>query len=209
MARFRYAFAAALAALVACNGIIGLSDFDKAPCPGGACTDGATPDAALESGADASDASPDVKGADPVSWAKWKMPNYDGGAVFLPNPLLYNVVDANIIEDTVTNLAWQRSTLPADATLEEAKTACAKLDPQTGPWRLPKRIELVTLIDYSRSGILIDPQFTGVKNLRVWSSSESRPLTADQAYWTVNFENGMVDVLPGTLVAKVLCVRAK
>ena len=40
----------------------------------------------VEAGADVvTDAPIDVRGADPVSWAKWPMPNYDGGAVLLPN----------------------------------------------------------------------------------------------------------------------------
>jgi hypothetical protein len=214
--RTRAALAACVAALlplaVACNSVIGLSDFTKGECAGARCGDGGElPDQVVDGGADVRlDALPDVKGADPVSWAKWPMPNYDGGAITLPNPLVYSILDANRVEDTVTGLVWRRSVLAADATQAEASAACAALDRATGPWRLPKRIELVTLLDFSRTSILIDPALTGVKNVRVWTSSESRPIkVAPGAYWTVSFETGSVDVLSAELVAKVLCVRAK
>jgi hypothetical protein len=200
---------------LACNSIIGLTDFEKTQCAGARCADdgGPLPDQlVVEAGADVvTDAPIDVRGADPVSWPKWPMPNYDGGgAVPLPNQLNLMVLDGNRIQDNVTGLVWRRSVLPADATQDEAKAACAALDPTTGPWRLPKRVELITLLDFGRSGILIDPQFTGVKNVRVWTSSEGRPFSVSPvAYWTVSFETGIVDVLPLELVAKVLCVRAK
>jgi hypothetical protein len=214
----RLVLAGALALLLptalACNSIIGLTDFEKTECAGARCADdgGPLPDQFVEAGADVvTDAPIDVRGADPVSWPKWPMPNYDGGgAVSLPNQLNYTVLDGNRIQDGVTGLVWRRSVLPADATQDEAKAACATLDPATGPWRLPKRVELITLLDFGRSGILIDPQFTGVKNVRVWTSSEGRPFNVSPvAYWTVSFETGIVDVLPLELVAKVLCVRAK
>src|SRR4051812_31554798 len=67
---------------VACNSLIGLSDFEKGQCAGARCVDeGGLIDQLVEGGADVvQDAPPDVKGADPVSWAKWRMPNYiDGG----------------------------------------------------------------------------------------------------------------------------------
>ena len=215
--RRRLVLGGALALLVptalACNSIIGLTDFEKTECAGARCADdgGPLPDQLVEAGADVvTDAPIDVRGADPVSWAKWPMPNYDGGAVLLPNQLNYTVLDGNRIQDVVTGLVWRRSVLPADATQDEAKAACAALDPATGPWRLPKRVELVTLLDFGRTSILIDPLFTGVKNVRVWTSSEGRPFKVSPvAYWTVSFETGIVDVLPLELVAKVLCVRAK
>jgi len=205
--------ALALPGVVACNAIIGLSDFKEGECPGARCGDGGLPDQLAESSVDAPvDVAVDVKGADPVSWAKWKMPNYDGGAVFLPNPPSYTAAGADIAADNVTGLVWRTSVLPSDVTVEAAKSACAALDPASGPWRLPKRIELVTLLDYSRTPIRIDTAtFKGVKNVRAWTSSEVRPLknANDAEYWAVNFETGAVEPVRADFELKALCVRAK
>lgn len=213
---------AAVPLVVACNAIIGLSDFEKTECNGGGkCSDGGVPpiDGDIPDRQIDGDV-PDVRGAAPVSWAAWPMPNYDGGAEFLPHPIKYEIVDANRIKDSVTGLLWRRATLPA-ATYDSAKAACTGLDPATGPWRLPKRIELVTLLDFSQTrGVLIGKDFTGVANVKVWSSSEYRTVDTKQAsapvivtdqYWIVDFESGKVDTLSsaGGLVAAVLCVGSK
>lgn len=216
-----FAFAALFVpALIACNSIIGLSDFEKTECAGRRCADAGIPPG-NEGGLDViSDAPPEVRGADPVSWAQWPMPNSDGGVDLLPHPMKYTVVDANRLQDTVTGLIWRRSTLPSALNLDDAKRACAELDLATGPWRLPKRIELVTILDFGRPTFFVDPLFTGVRNVRVWSSSESRvrdlksaqtPLVVTDAFWTVDFGTGVVDVLStsGDPVASVLCVKAK
>ncbi len=205
--------------LVACNAIIGLSDFEKAECAGRRCADAAVPPP-NEGGLDViSDAPPEVRGANPVSWAQWPMPNSDGGGDLLPNPMKYDPVGTDRLKDTVTGLVWRNATLPARP-YEAAKSACAALDPLTGPWRLPKRIELVTLLDFGRAPNRIDPLFTGVTNGQVWTSSESRKLDVTRsppvpvptdAFWTVDFSTGVVDVLStaGGADAKVLCVQAK
>jgi hypothetical protein len=217
--RKRLAFAGVVAIavpiFVACNGIIGLSDFEKVECGGRRCADGPiTP--ANEGGVDVvvGDAAAEARGADPVSWAQWPMPNYDGGAEFLPNPLQYEIVAGDNLKSTPgTNLVWRRLPLPGgQRTLDEAKTACANLT-DSGPWRLPKRIELVTLLDFGRvAPPFIDPGFTGVRNIRVWTSSELRPFAGTPAaYWTVDFGTGVVATLPASPndVADVLCVKGK
>ncbi len=199
---------ALLPVLMACNAILGLSDYERGECPGAYCGDGSTtlPETSIID-ASSEDARPDVKGASPVSWAKWRMPNYDGGAVVLPNPLTYEILNGDEVRDTVTDLVWRRAAVavPSEAA---AEAACSAL----GSWRVPKRIELVTLLDYGRGNeIFIDPVFTGVKNDVVWTSSERRPLAAsaaDQRYWTVSFGDGTVGDLKGDLNAKALCVKS-
>lgn len=212
--RFTWTVGVALATLLAaCNTLIGLSDLEKGECGGGRCEGGPSPN--LDAGPDvAVDAGPDVevRGADPTAWAQWPMPNYDGGADLLPHPLKYNVLDNDRLEDSVTHLVWRRAVLATPQTYDDAKRSCAALDRATGPWRLPKRIELVTLLDFGRTSFLIDPLFTGVKNVRVWTSSEKRPFNVEpDAYWTVNFETGVVEVLSiaGGAEARVLCVRGR
>lgn len=208
------AIALGLPALVACNSIIGLSDFDKGQCSGARCTDdGSFPDQLIEGGGPdvRLDAPPDVKGADPVSWARWPMPNYvdAGPGQPLQSPPLQG--DAGLITDTVTKLVWRSTLVPGDFKAADAESECQKLP--NGPWRAPKRIELVSLVDYSRpTKPFVDPRFTDLSIFKVWTTSEVRPFVVgkpDQPYWVVNFETGAVEPLPGNLPAKVLCLRAK
>lgn len=211
----RLVLGASIALLVplalACNSLIGLSDFEKTQCAGARCADdgGPLPDQLVEGGADVvTDAPAEAKGADPVSWAKWPMPNY-GDSAPMPSPPL--VASGGIVNDTVTKLAWHATIVPGDFFAREAETECEKL--ANGPWRAPKRIELVTLLDYSRPTPFVDRTvFTDLLNFQVWSTSEVRPFVAgnpSQQYWVVNFGSGAVEPLAGDLKAKVLCVKAK
>jgi hypothetical protein len=135
------------------------------------------------------------------------MPNYPNEAG-VPNVPTYTVLaGGDQVTDNVTGLVWQAKPLPQQTTQADSVKACTEL--AGGPWRVPKRIELASLVAYSRSPFLVDPKFTGVKNMVIWSSSEVRPFTgaADQAYWAVSFETGEVKPLRGDLFAFVLCVK--
>jgi hypothetical protein len=209
-----------LPVLAACSGLIGLDEFQKGECPGARCGDGGgidvinplpppPPPPNFEAGP------PPGDGAAPVSWAKWKMPNY--GEAGLPNLPTYTVADAGdggVVTDNITGLVWQQST-QTPVTFEDALGVCH------APWRLPKRIELVTLIDYSAGAIgskpFIDTTFfPGVSTERVWTSSEVRdpivPFSSgapDAGYWAVGFDNGLVSPQIHTLKASVLCVKGQ
>jgi hypothetical protein len=213
----RHVFAAsivlAVPAFVACNSIIGLTDFEKTQCPGARCTDdGGFPDVFIEGSTDGGpDAHVDAKGADPVSWAQWPMPNYgEGGVGQPPRPPVLTLI-GDTVTDGVTQLVWHSTLVAGDFGVTQADGECKKL--ANGPWRVPKRIELVTLLDYSASRPFIDrSKFIAFPLSRVWTTSEVRPFTVgrvDQPYWVVNFDNGAVEPLEGNLTARVLCVRAK
>jgi hypothetical protein len=200
--------------VVACNAIIGLSDFDKGQCAGARCPDdGGFADVILDGGGqgDGSDVfAPDARGADPVSWAKWPMPYYGEGGLGQPLPSPPLVANGAVVTDTVTNLSWSTSVVAGDFTASQVEAACKTLG--NGPWRAPKRIELVTLLDYSRGVPFVDSaKFTDLKNYTVWTTSEVRPFVGGpkQPYWVVSFGTGSVEPLSGDLSAKVLCVRAK
>lgn len=214
--RLALAALAALAfpAVLACNSLIGLSDFEKGQCAGARCADdGSFPDVVYDGGGGdvVQEAAPDARGADPVSWAKWPMPNYGEGGAGDPIHAPMLVLTGDFVTDNVTKLVWRATLVNGDFGPEQADVECQKLP--GGPWRAPKRIELVTLLDYARSTPFIDTtKFKDVKNYRVWSTSAVRPFVPGdpaQKYWVVNFETGAVEPLAGTLVAKVLCVRAK
>lgn len=203
---------AGLPLVVACNSLIGLSDFEKGECPGARCIDeGGLPDQVVEGGPDVQeDVRIDAKGADPVSWAKWPMPNYLDAGVGLPIPSPALVASGGVVTDPTTKLVWRSTLVPGDPTATEAEAKCQALP--DGPWRAPKRIELVSLLDYSRPTFIDRTKFTDMKNFKVWTTSEVRPFVAgqpDQAYWVVDFATGSVEPLASGEAAKVLCVRAK
>ncbi len=215
--RPRLLFAASIAALVpiavACNAVVGLDDYKRTECGAFPCAfDGGpdAPDVAVPDGS--ADATPDAPpGVGPTSWAEFRMPNYkDDAGLVAPNPLGYQaVVDA--VEDKVTGLVWRKALVGggggSNLTLDDARNECAKLP--NGPWRLPKRIELVTLLSYGQGAPFIDQGTFSVPNVKVWTSSEVRPLTTPQRYWIVNFDTGQVDQQSGTAVATALCVKGK
>lgn len=204
----------ALPLLVACNALIGLSDFEKGNCSGGepCANEGGQPDQLVEAGPDVrADVQADVKGADPTAWPRWPMPNYGEAGPGEPPRAPKLTLTGDTVTDGVTGLAWRSTLLPTEVTLREVASECAKVP--NGPWRAPKRIELVTLLDYSRKSPFIDTtKFTNVLNDKVWTTSEVRPFVADkpdQPYWVVNFETGAVEPLRADFKANVLCVRAK
>lgn len=207
------AIALLVPAALACNSIIGLTDFEKTQCAGARCADdgGPLPDQLVDGGPDVvTDAPVEAKGADPVSWAKWPMPNYGDGGPGLPLTSPPLMASGGVVTDTVTKLVWRSTLVPGDFPASSAESECAKID--NGAWRAPKRIELVTLLDYSRSTFVDQSAFTDLKNFRVWTTSEVRPFvpaSPDRQYWVVNFDTGAVEPLLNSKVAKILCVKAR
>ena len=78
-----------------------------------------------------------------------------------------------------------------------------------GPWRLPKRIELVSLLSHAAGFPTIDTTiFNRVPADVVWTSSEVRPFNGK--YWAVDFKVGALVQLDTKIeFAKVICVKDK
>jgi hypothetical protein len=214
-ARAAVAIVPALAAsLAACNALVGLDQFEKVACSR-SCDAGSIDAEGLDA-SDASDAAdveadapfviPLPDGASPTSWARWPMPNPDGGGGKGIATHSYSATDAAVV-DGVTNLVWGlRLGSKQAGDFDGALTHCREYDDAGTSWRLPTRIELVTLIDYMRTGgAAIDPVFTGVGGW-VWTSSVVRPPTDPYKFWSVNFTTGEVGPAPAGAVT-VLCVR--
>ena len=223
MARSRRRFAFALgigaagggALLVACAGIIGLDDFHKGECAGARCDGSAdtfVPDAPVDgNGGDAGDGGADTgPGTQPVSWAEWVMPNYEAGTADVENAPSYATA-AGSVKDTTTGLTWLQPTPPTGAALtyDAAKAFC---ESQPGGYRLPKRIELVTLLDFGRpsGAALVGQAFAGTPSSAHWTSSEVRPFSPTdpmRQYWSVNFDDGSVKPKQFDSVLAVKCVK--
>jgi len=220
--RALFALACAAPLLAACNAILGISDYKEGECNGG-------PPCVIEAGADTGpldgsrDALADVvvvdaTGADPVSWARWVMPNYgDGGSPTVPIKSVSKLDNASDggFRDSVSALVWReiKDNEKGAIKLDAAEKLCADADPK-GAWRLPTRIELVTLLDFSLTPVTGDSTKLKLQQETYWTSSAFRTVNGvTSRNWGVKFLAGESTVLP-TLdtandSARVICIRGK
>jgi hypothetical protein len=134
----------------------------------------------------ASDAAPDAAAA--TCLTAWPMPNPPSTG--LPHPQDYDTSAPEVVRDNVTGLLWQRSTFPAGYNWNDANAACADLTlgGLTG-WRLPRLVELVSLVDFTRSDPAIDTDaFPGTASAEFWAVETD--LTIPGLGWYVYFLNG-------------------
>jgi hypothetical protein len=139
-------------------------------------------------------------------WPSWVMPNpVDSG---LPNPASYSVSETgNRVVDDVTGLVWQRNVDARLFTWDEAKQYCACLvvDGVSG-WQLPSRIELVSLVDWSKTSPSIDVEaFPGTTDENFWTAA---PVTINPGLaYLVFFLNGHTTYSDETYSYRVRCVQ--
>lgn len=121
-------------------------------------------------------------------WAGWPMPN--PASAGLPNPSSYDTSTPGVVVDNVTHLMWQRDVPSSSYTWADAKAYCAALSlAGHQDWRLPTSIELVSLVDFTRSNPAIDvAAFPSTPSARFWTSSPVAGL-ANNA-WNVRFDDG-------------------
>jgi len=116
----------------------------------------------------------------------------------------------NTVCDRTTHLEWQRA-VPADAMTWTAGMAyCDSLSLEGATdWRLPTRIELMTLVDYSRPGPAIDPTaFPNTPNDRVyWISSILAGVFGSPHAYYISFSFGYSVPFEKTDPNRIRCVR--
>ncbi len=142
------------------------------------------------------------------SWTAWPMPNPVGTG--LPNTANYTVDSAKgLVTDNVTKLMWQQNIDAGSYTSGTAKAYCADLVyGGYSDWRLPTRIELVSLIDSTKSDPLptIDTMtFPNTPRDYFWASSTLAGNASTG--WYVNFDDGSTSFRDGMLPSRVRCVR--
>jgi hypothetical protein len=119
----------------------------------------------------------------------------------LPNAASYteNVVDGTIT-DNVTGLTWE-GTVEQNAEYTQGQ-AVRHCEDAGGGWRLPTRLELVSLVDFTiaKPGPTINPVFKNTPAQKYWTSSHfaciptqayyvdfaygsAHPVTTDSTYW--------------------------
>jgi hypothetical protein len=139
-----------------------------------------------------------------LTFAQWPMPHPDGGAI-----ATYTVDEANdVVLDRVTGLTWQRAAGPGTYVWAQAKLYCDNLSyGGQSDWRLPTRIELVSLLDYTKLGQpSIDADaFPETVAGRFWTASESSAYP--QSRWTVDFEGASTSFDEPLASHAARCVR--
>jgi hypothetical protein len=108
----------------------------------------------------------------------------------LPNPAKYTekMLDGvAVVVDDVTGLTWQADVAYTTYRQRDAIKTCADLG---GGWRLPTRIELVSLVDFTvgKPGPTINPIFPKTPSAIFWSSSHAACDTGTG--WAVGFDDG-------------------
>lgn len=138
-------------------------------------------------------------------WIGWRMPNPTNSG--LPNPSKYQVDMTNdIVWDQVTGLMWQRTIDDNLYTWDGAKAYCEKLVyGNHDDWRLPWRIELVSLVDYTKSNPAIDAVFPNTPSEEFWTASNYVDIPGYA--WSVEFYEGDSYPPTGDSAFRVRCVR--
>ena len=131
------------------------------------------------------------------------MPNAPGSG--LPNPATYDTSVAGIVIDKVTGLVWQKAIDANSYTQPEAEAYCAALVLEGGCWRLPTRIELVSILDETYGG-LDKNAFPAEPSAYYWSSS-LLPGSPAKAWAMSLVQEGELFWYDVTYTFSVRCVR--
>ena len=142
--------------------------------------------------------------ADP--WARWPMPNAPLHG--LPHPRHYDTTTDGVVIDRVTGLMWQRTITNTFLAFDGAVRQCDEMTlAGHHDWRLPTRIELVSLIDTTRTQPSIDVEtFPGTPSDWFWSSSTAAG--DPSAAWYVYFYFGYPKTDDRSSKFSVRCVRS-
>jgi hypothetical protein len=124
----------------------------------------------------------------------------------LPNPASYteNLLDGTVT-DNVTGLTWAGAVEPT--TVYTQGQAIRRCEDAGGGWRLPTRVELVSLVDFTfaKPGPTINAIFKNTPADKFWTSSHAAcdPTIA----WYVGFDNGSTHQERTDIAHRVRCVR--
>lgn len=194
--------------------------------------DGDAEDADADADADAGDADaftccdPAYRACAPMGselWARWPMPNPDAALApssdaSLPNSTAYDAQgEAGIVLDLVTRLNWETGLGSFADNYDLAVLHCATLSrPDASGWRVPTRIELVSLLDLSRPPPMLDTTAFSLPAdasapLVYWTSSvlpDDAGSCAAKIHWFVSFDDGTVRYRPSpNFQGYVRCVQ--
>ena len=143
------------------------------------------------------------------NWAEWPMPNSQADVTAgAPNLESYTDNGDGTVADNVTGLMWQQVVPTTTYTWTNAIAYCPSLTlGGHSDWRLPKRVELVSIVDLGKDSPAIDTAyFIATPTSRAfWSSSQTAGGTAYA--WQVDFNFGLVQNSSVQDGCYVRCVR--
>lgn len=146
----------------------------------------------------------------------WPMPNaslllelYGGapsGQTMLPNPPSYDVSPSAVV-DRLTTLVWQREIDKGARDWTAAAAYCRDLG-LLGftDWRLPTRLELLSITDFTRAAPAIDPGAFPETPIGFYWTSSPRP--GSDLAWSVDFESGTMYSGETSFAIFARCVRS-
>jgi hypothetical protein len=199
--------------LFACNQILGIDEPKDEPLvptmetPGSRGKDAELGEPPAQPGEEPpEETTPESGEVSAYAWAAWPMPHPPslGEAA---NPQSFQQT-ADVVIDSVTKLVWQKMADKTLRTRDEAETYCEKLRLRGDSFRLPSRIELLSLVDFTRGTTYLDEQaFPDARAGKYWTSS--RYAKSSGSAWAINFEFGttLAAVEPATKKHFVRCVK--
>jgi hypothetical protein len=183
--------------------------FGIAACQTGGSV-GNTVDVAADAAAGLGDAGVDCGAiAAPNAWASWVMPNPPRSG--MPHPASYTASDTGgEVTDDVTGLVWQRGVSPSSYTWDDARQTCAcSTSGGFADWRLPSRIELASIADWTTSSPAIDSvAFPATPSENFWTASKfTTDIVGGSLAYVVYFGAGFTTYDDPGQARRVRCVR--
>src|SRR5258708_21453751 len=116
----------------------------------------------------------------------------------LPNPSSYTDMGDGTVRDNVTGLIWQKAVASSQAfAWPDAQTYCSGLTLAGRTWHLPTRIELLSIVDFTKNPGIDATAFPGTPGGKYhWTSTPSvvsQISTKPQDAWMVNFSDSGLD----------------
>jgi hypothetical protein len=133
----------------------------------------------------------------------WAMPNT--AELGLQNSRSYDLTKNGVVVDRVTGLMWQAAANDTPLLSTEAATLCGGLElAGYDDWRVPTRIELITIVEYGAASPALDTSAFAATEPGAWfmSASPAQPYS-----WLVDFALGKTSQLAATR-GLVRCVRS-
>jgi hypothetical protein len=147
-----------------------------------------------------------TEGAEDPHWAQWRVPSPKSVGSDITQS--YRPDDGDLVTDLVTHLQWQGAIDERLYTWSEATTYCASVSLPGGAFRLPTRIELLSIVDFTAPYPTVNADaFPDTPPTFFWTSSTY--VGSSTSVWIVNFGPGVgfVSSSEQTNRYRVRCVR--
>jgi hypothetical protein len=143
-----------------------------------------------------------------AQWAVWPMP--DPTTMNGPRSQRYDTASAETALDRITGLTWQRAMASQILDWPAARSYCECLTlGGHDDWRLPSRIELVSIVDFTRHDPAIDATtFPGTPNEWFWTASLLASSDTPAA-WYLGFFDGDTHHAGTEVLYHARCVRGE